>query len=59
MPTENNSEQIDLPEALYVVVEASHLDAVIIDEWWQAALKGDSLLREHLLCSPELQKRML
>jgi hypothetical protein len=58
MPIENNPEQVASTEALHVVAEVPRLGKVIIDEWWEVAVKGDSLLREQLLCSPELQKRM-
>ena len=59
MPIENNPEQIASTEAPYVVVEVPpHLDKVIFDEVWQAAVKGDNLLVEHLLGNRELQSRM-
>jgi hypothetical protein len=57
MPIENNPEQIASTEAPYVVVEVPY-DKVIIDEWWQAAVKGDNLLVEHLLGNRKLQGRM-
>ena len=59
MPIENNPEQIASTEAPYVVVEVPpHLDKVIFDEVWQAAVKGDNLLVEHLLGNRKLQSRM-
>jgi hypothetical protein len=59
MPIENNPEQIAPTEARHAVIEIQpHLDKVIFDEVWQAAVKGDNLLVEHLLGNRKLQSRM-